>query len=89
MIVDIRDDDTLKLSKGMDKEAIELPREPKKKQEGATNLGDGVYGHDLEGGFQFSPDSASHSAKDNTVVGSSSLALVAPGIYILECGLTR
>lgn len=89
MVVDIPNVDTSKLPEGMDEEATELPCEPKKEPEGATNLGEGVSMKDLDGGFQISPDSASPSMQDNILTGSSSLPLVALGIYIQEWGLTR
>lgn len=40
-------------------------------------------------GFKIVTDFASSSKKDYTIAGSSSLRLVAPGIYIPEWGLTQ
>lgn len=68
----------------MDEEATELPREPKKEVEDATNPGDGVFEQDSEGGFQITFDSASPLAKLSTVASSSSVTLATPDIYIPE-----
>lgn len=73
----------------MDEEAKEPPREPKKELEDTIVLGEGAIGREPEVEFQTAFGFISPPAKDNVIAYFSFSPLAAPGVDILEWGLTR
>lgn len=72
-----------------DKDATEMPHEPKEDPRYATGHGGGTTGKEPEVEFQSTSDFASPLANNNVIVGSSSFPLASSGFYIPEWGLSQ